>query len=474
MKNKTELNRRDFVKQGLCGATGLFLLPTLLQSAAAQAILRSDLKSLRKSPLDDDPHFFLMITLPNASGVDASYLWDARPLSMTASNLIQNYRNVDPETWTGTNGVSTLSTDIVRPLRTYQSDFTVLNGVMMDVGFDGHEQNINYLFTGDPFGGECFLPHLNMAANRKPLDALEWGRYGVTQTNGSQIVPLNPSSARSLVVSLSKVSAVDPSTKLMQYLSNRFTSLGQAPGGFSASSATMAKAFQQMPGLSQMLSQIQTDGSDTIPGFIGLLGQVFSLGAAKGAILVLDPADNIYDSHDPVSASKQPKSSADLVRQLSTVISSLKSTAYDSSRSLMDVTTFMFSSEFGRTMRQLNNPIDKTGTDHNPLSNTVIVGGKGIKNGQVLGSSDFNSADEVLSQAHLSLDPTRVKCVSRPYDFANGISRTDLPAAFQASDYLSISSVMNTIYNMFNVPQNKWRLIERNGAVAPVLKHLVS
>ena len=57
----------------------------------------------------------------------------------------------------------------------FRDRFSVLNGVYMTPSFDGHLQNMNFLFTGNPFGGDSFVPHLNLAeTGRQPgsLDAI--------------------------------------------------------------------------------------------------------------------------------------------------------------------------------------------------------------------------------------------------------------------------------------------------------------
>ena len=56
---------------------------------------------------------------------------------------------------------------------------------------------------------------------------------------------------------------------------------------------------------------------------------------------------------------------------------------------MFDVTTVMIASEFGRTLRSLDSPIDNTGTNHNQFSNSVLIGGKGIRGGMVIGESRF-------------------------------------------------------------------------------------
>lgn len=460
MKNAHFMDRRKFLQFGFSAGTGLLFAPLLAQAALTKKLM----KGRQREP--DDDHFFLMITLPNASGLDASYLWDARPLEMTSRGVIQNYRErQEPSPWTGSNGGIAQATQLVSPLRSYQSDFSVINGVLMNVGFDGHEQNINYLFTGDPFGGECFIPHLNAGGSSpRSLDAIKRGRYSVAEINGGQMVPLNPSAARSLISSLTQVPTIDPSTHLMKFLASRFTESFQP----------LADSFQGSASLSSKFNEIKTGGIDTDQGFIELAGEVFRSGVSKSAVLVLDPGTAIYDAHDPVSAAQIPQTYAQLVSSLSTIFAALKSTPYDSSRSLMDVTTVLFSAEFGRTLKQKIHPVENTGTDHNPLANFVLLAGKGIKGGQVIGSTDFITADETLSGAHLSLDPDRLKVMGRPFDFENSLSRSDLPANYHAADYLGFNSVVNTLYQLFGVPLSKWRLVERNGLVAPVIKGILS
>lgn len=457
------LSRRQFVSQGIKAGAGVLLLPAFARGA------------LSNPTVSANSHFFLIITLPVGSGVDSSYLFDARPLEMTAKNLIQNYRKSgEPTIWTGSNGVSTLATDITAPLAQYKSDFSILNGVIMAANFDGHDQNANYLYTGDAFGGENFVPHLNPTGlGHHPLDAIQRGGLRATLSNTSGTVPLDPQSAASLVDKLRALPPLDPSASLFKYLRSRFAAGAATGGSFAGGSTGMQASFDSSPELARMLSRLKISGGDDEASFIRMIGQFFAAGAAKGAILTLGVDEIKFDTHDATGARAQPQTYADLVDKLVTVLRTMRETPYDSGRSLLDVTTFLFSSEFGRTMRQPGKPMDATGTDHNPLSNMVLIGGKGIKGGQVIGSSDFAATGEVVSKAHVSLDRDQVKSMGRPFDFTKSISRMDLPADYKAVDYLGFNSVINTVYDRFGVPSNRMRLLERNGAVAPVIRALI-
>ena len=111
-------------------------------------------------------------------------MFDARPLSMTKAGKIQNYLGKEPDPWIGKNGVKALATSLIKPLAPFRDRFSVLNGVCMAPSFDGHLQNMNFLFAGKPFGGDSFIPHLNSAeTGRKPesLDAIVPDRAAVHQ-----------------------------------------------------------------------------------------------------------------------------------------------------------------------------------------------------------------------------------------------------------------------------------------------------
>jgi hypothetical protein len=134
------------LKISLAGAGTLILPGSGLLPAAAQ------------SP--DEPHFFLMIVLNG--GADCSYMFDARPLSMTKAGKIQNYLGQEPAPFSGRNGTGTRATSLVKPILPFRDRFSILNGVYMTPSFDGHLQNMNFLFTGNAFGGDSFIPHLNL------------------------------------------------------------------------------------------------------------------------------------------------------------------------------------------------------------------------------------------------------------------------------------------------------------------------
>ena len=117
-------------------------------------------------------------------------------------------------------------------------------------------------------------------------------------------------------------------------------------------------------------------------------------------------------------------------------------------------------------MRQISRPIDGTGTDHNPMANSILLGGKGIHGNWVVGATDRQSADETISQAHANMDPLSVKSMGRPFDFEEFVPVRDLPTEFKADDYISIESVVNSVYTVFGVDRSRHWSVGRNGRIA--------
>ena len=64
--------------------------------------------------------------------------------------------------------------------------------------------------------------------------------------------------------------------------------------------------------------------------------------------------------------------------------------------------------------------------------------------------------------------------MGRPIDLDTLRVRPDQPDAFDIEDYLTIGSVVNTLYAMFSVPKSHYRSIGRNLPQAPVLNGLLA
>jgi hypothetical protein len=92
----------------------------------------------------------------------------------------------------------------------------------------------------------------------------------------------------------------------------------------------------------------------------------------------------------------------------------------------------------------------------------------------VIGASDLPDAAAPASKAHLVLDPHLEKAMGRPFDFAALRPRTDLPETFAIQDYLTVGSVVNSLYALFRVPKERYRTPRRELPPSPVLGGLLA
>ena len=294
---------------------------------------------------------------------------------------------------------------------------------------------------------------------------------------------MSPGAAINLQARIGGAPQLSHESSLGSFVKGRMNAVAaRGEGHFSRGTAAMSTAFGKTHNLRSLLSglEIPRESDDPLTDNLGVMASFFRNGATRAATLDLEQATDtdgntlFVDIHGATEAKKSELLVGNYMNQIAQVFQYLKDTPYDEERSLLDVTTVAVASEFSRTMRQLGNPIDATGTDHNPLNNTILIGGKGIKGGLVLGESDRRTAGETVSSAHEKMDPYQVKIMGKPFDFAAGRPRPDLPEEYRASDYITTASVTNTLFQSFGIGSTHHSIAERNGSTAPVLTQLLA
>jgi uncharacterized protein (DUF1501 family) len=450
---------------------------TFLKFAAAGAgtLLCESVRAAPTLPDTAEPHYFLLIFL--GGGADASYLYDARPLSMSAAGRARTFLAEEPAVLRGRNGNACRTTRLAQPLARLRDRFSIINGVHMASSFDGHLQNVNLLLTGNPFGGESFVPHLNGATPHRAadlLDAIEPTNPIFSNiSNHSRVVPLRPASVAGLATRLRQMPPAQKGDELMDFVRSRIAANAGGSGRLAAGAGAMLEGLSAAGELHRRIAQIEAPDPqwNAEEQSISVMAQCFSRGIARSAIYLV-PED--FDVHSPDRARSQPQLFTAAVERVATLLDGLIETPYDSRRSLLDVTTVMVASEFSRTLRSVDLPAEYTGTHHNQLTNTILLGGKGIRPGMVIGESDLANETEAPSPAHLSLDPRLERPMGRPFDFQTLRSRSDSPQSFDIGDYLTIGSVVNTVYSLFDVPSERRRRVDRDRPLAPVLSGLLT
>jgi hypothetical protein len=431
---------------------------------------------LTTKPQNSEDHFFLQVMIPG--GFDPLYMFDSRPMELSQKGLQVNHNTEDHQIWQGRNGVSTLATSTTRDLKAYQDYFSVINGVLMATNFDGHDQNMNFFLTGNAFGGESFVPHLNFQ-EKNPLDGLVSGFLLAELQNSGKMVPLSPDSASRLLPKVNEhLASLNSGGPEIAHAMRRMFSLGKGGGRFSLGSLRMGEAFSKSSELAQsmagaLINPMQGPQVPPEDQFLQLMSGFFRSRIVKSAVLSLNLPQAV-DTHDATSAKASVTLAKSVSQKLKTIIKGLIETEFRDGQSMMDVTTFVIGSEFGRSMRQEGVALEASGTDHNPLNSSLIIGGKGVRHGWVIGGSDFIASDEVLSGAHLQLDPSRTRTMGHPLDFSTLRKREDKPSSYKEEDYLGIASVVNTIYRIFGFPQERYRSLGRNLPPAPALLPLIS
>ncbi len=118
------------------------------------------------------------------------------------------------------------------------------------------------------------------------------------------------------------------------------------------------------------------------------------------------------------------------------------------SGSLFDATTFVVMSEFSRTSC-LNSA---QGKDHNPLTNSVLMAGKGIRGGMTVGASKL-----IDRQKAPGGNPYQI---SMPFDFQTGL----VVDSKDFASFISPENIGQTIGEMFSVDFKKYSSTSSNSA----------
>lgn len=469
------INRREFLYNG----------------SLASLALSCNCKSFAAEQTTLEPHFLMHYSM--TGGLDKTYTFDSRPLDMMEKKIQLNFLDKEPtRVKNDTGGIAYLS-HLVDPLMKYRDHFSVLNGVLMSPSFDGHIENNNEILSGHALGGEFYLPNFNLGSQSSPIDYIQMGQglmvANVSNTGGG--VNLSLAAAQNLKEKLSYARDLSSTPKLQNYLKRSFTPGADAKGGFEKTRLLMGLADEKGRSLRSLLNNIKLPDIDpknsaqqnenTLPKDLDLMIALFKSGTSRSALYLPGGGQNRnLDAHDVESAKNCAISIAEYLSDMTYIFKTLKETPYDDKRSMLDVTTVLITSEISRTMRSMSGGTDnfeKNGTDHNQLTNTVLIGGKGIKSNLIIGSSDLQSIEEFEkgpSKAHLSVDDEKLKTMARPFDLKAFRERKDLPETFKTEDYLSINSVMNTVYSLFNLPKERWRQTGQSSSYYPILSGIIS
>lgn len=440
------LTRRNFVKfMGLGSAGFLLPLPKIFANTTASG------------PTSN----FLQIIVPG--GLDTQYFFDARPLEFTRQNLIHNYNNSETLVFNGINNESCYISSVAEPLLAYKNYFTLINGVHCAEGFDGHSQNLNYLFTGSPFGGASFLPFLK--SDESLLSYLNiTSNVNIATNNSQSSIRLDQTSGRLLTEIARSSVDFNEDSPLFQYILNQAKRNASGDGVYTDGVRNFISGLLASPRVRAKLKQTEvSNAKDVLTQRLDLMKTYFDNNVTNNCVLQLGYLPVDIDAHGESNLKVfATKTAPAIVQDLVKIIEYLRKTTLKDGRSLMDSTTFVFTSEFGRTMKIADFSVDATGSNHNPKNNSILIGGKGIKCGQVIGQSDWQEPQEKLSPAHMSVQTIDPILMGRPYDFKNQTILKDYkPETYNKNEYISVDNYVNTVLDLFNADPTAYRFQDR-------------
>jgi hypothetical protein len=352
----------------------------------------------------------------------------------------------------------------------------------MATGDEGHSQNISYLLTGNSLlSGPSLLAELGKTS--LPLDYLQIGNYfdfnPINYTNAPAGLATTVADAVALSQSLQTIQNKEDSDA-GEHLISRAHWVGRGHGLFSSGSRDLAQGMMGQSDLRHKLAQIKIENSSSMgESAARLVHQYFVHGITDGAMIVL--GNETLDAHSPGQARQQAGVLTSILKEVALILRYFEETPFDESQglSLLDATTVVCGPEFSRTMRQIDKPIVNTGTDHNPLTNSLLIGGRGIKGGLVVGASDLAALDtngqfKDVSQAHRQMDPLLIKSMGRCFDPLSLTPVPSLPERYDPNHYLSINMVVNTLHQLFGTPDSLRRRFSPNGPATLALLGLLA
>lgn len=307
------------------------------------------------------------------------------------------------------------------PLKAHAGDFSVINGVFMSQIDNGHGASLDYISAGST---SSTAPTLPIEIARSTTE----GAFGVltdrTLSLGDRVV------SSSMIEDLKELPKRIDLTSLLEKVA--------ATGGRTAFAEAIARVLASGAETRSFIQNLQSFGAPESLTDGQVLAAAFMSDVASSA--QLDVSNGQLDTHaSHVGAHKLEQTN--VWTKVADLIQLFKNTPYGSG-SLFDHTTFMVVSEFARTPA-LNGA---GGKDHNPMTNSVLLAGRGIKGGQVIGASRLVTAVESSTGESYH--------IAYPIDYATfEVQRSRTPEArmiFPENVAQTVAAVMGVDWNLFH------------------------
>lgn len=321
------------------------------------------------------------------------------------------------------------------PLAPFADRITIINGVLAGLTDNGHEAHATYMKTGSGSGSRPEVTlHLAEAASHTS--------FGVLSADGR---PFRASS-RQLITSISSIASL----------------LEDGRGGgdgldIEGPSSPLEKAKRRIAGSTEELAALRTRIIETekymreagalvgtLATFQPTIGACFLNGMSRQACLRMSANLDTHGAHE----GNHRVTLGTALTDVANMFRAFRAVPYgNTGESLFDRTTFMITSEFSRTAA-LNASLGK---DHNPLTNSVILAGRGIRGGTVCGAS------KLITRAQ---SPTTLSYhIAQGFDFD---SQRPVENRNEKTSVLLPENVIVTIEKLMGVPRS-WSTLQYRG-----------
>lgn len=325
----------------------------------------------------------------------------------------------------------------MKPLMEYASQMAVVNGILAGISDNGHDAHRRYMTTGM---GNVSRPEIAVQIAECASDA---GALGVLSLNGRPFM----GSSKQMVTDVNSLIGVGESV-------GTDLDLPRANSPVSRAQELLKKQAAKLKEMQELARKIRESLNSVLPANNFVLQQLplamagFQAGLARTATLSLRPFQGQgLDTHSG-HETNHLNALKGLMADIGIILKAFQQTPFGTSgESFYDRTTFYVTSDFARTPA-LNT---SGGKDHNPMTNSVILIGKGIRGGQTVGGSRLITRDE--------------SPIGSSYHIASGFDyRTQKVVAVRDSSTSVIlpENVIATVERLFGISKS-WSEIQMRG-----------
>jgi uncharacterized protein (DUF1501 family) len=336
------------------------------------------------------------------------------------------------------------------PILPYASDVAVINGIFMSDSNVSHDANLDYITTGNILGQ---APDLSAEL----AYASSVGPFGVVFNRSLKRAnrALMPTTIDNLT-SLKK--SVDVSA--LQGLLSQPSPFNDAQKKLTKSAPARQRLIDALSGLKNEIDNSPLADGTSNGQMAAIVAAAFASRSAYQA--KLDFSSGNLDTHS-AHPGNHLKAQTQVWAAVANMFRIFKKVALTGPNgevmgSLFDHTTFMVVSDFARTP-ELN---AAQGKDHNPLTNSVLLAGAGVKGGRSFGSS------QLITRKNSASGSPRFS--GGPIDYATGaIPKTNEQARNSNFQFIFPENVASTVVEIVGADRDRFGNIAASTPFIPTL-----